>query len=57
MLKKLDALLKDKTGATAVEYAIVASVISVAALGAFLAVGQQSKDNMESVATQYQDVQ
>lgn len=57
MLKKLDALLKDKTGATAVEYAIVASVISVAALGAFLAVGQQSKDNMENVATQYQDVQ
>ena len=57
MLKKLDALLKDKTGASAVEYAIVASVISVAALGAFLAVGQQSKDNMENVATQYQDVQ
>lgn len=57
MLRKLNALLKDRTGATAVEYAIVASVISVAALGGYLAVGSQSKENMDSVATKYQDAQ
>ena len=57
MLRRLNSLLKDTTGATAVEYAIVASVISIAAFGAFVAVGEQSKENMGSVASSYSEIQ
>ena len=57
MLRQLKTLVKDTAGATAVEYAIIASVISVAALGAYMAVGEQSKENMESVATSYSEAQ
>lgn len=57
MLRRLNLLLKDTTGATAVEYAIIASVISIAAFGAFVAVGEQSKENMEGVANSYSEIQ
>lgn len=50
-------LMRDTRGATAIEYAIIASVISVAALGAFLAVGEQSEENFETVASKYAGVQ
>ena len=49
-------LLQDRTGATAVEYALVASIISVAALGAFLALGQQSSKQMSGVRDAYAEV-
>lgn len=49
--------MRDTRGATAIEYAIIASVISVAALGAFLAVGEQSEENFETVASKYAGVQ
>ena len=51
MLRKL---LHDTTGASALEYAIIASLVSVAAIGAFLALGNQSKANMESVRAAYE---
>jgi len=51
MLRKI---MKDTTGASALEYAIIASLVSVAAIGAFLALGSQSKANMESVNAAYQ---
>lgn len=50
----LRTLLKDTTGASALEYAIIASLVSVAAIGAFLALGNQSKANMEKVQTAYE---
>lgn len=50
MLKKF---LKDTKGSPAVEFAIVAAVISVAALGAFQALGQQSSNQMSDVETAY----
>jgi Flp pilus assembly pilin Flp len=50
----LRTLLKDTTGASALEYAIIASLVSVAAIGAFLALGNQSKANLESVKTAYE---
>ena len=49
----LRTLLKDTTGASALEYAIIASLVSVAAIGAFLALGNQSKANLESVKAAY----
>jgi Flp pilus assembly pilin Flp len=51
MLRKLT---RDTTGASAIEYAIIASVVSIAAIGAFIALGSQSKANMEKVQTAYE---
>lgn len=53
MLKKL---LKDIAGSTAIEYAIIASVISVAATGAFLLLGEQSSTQMNTVQERYAEV-
>ena len=53
MLRKL---LRDTTGSPAVEFAIVASVISLAALGAFQALGQQSSNQLGNVQTAYAGV-
>jgi Flp pilus assembly pilin Flp len=52
MLKKL---LKDIKGSPAVEFAIVASVVSLAALGAFQALGQQSSNQMGNVESAYEN--
>ncbi|MFN2100479.1 Flp family type IVb pilin [Altererythrobacter sp. MF3-039] len=49
--------MRNTAGATAVEYAIIASVVSVAALGAFISVGEQSEENMNSVADKYAEAQ
>lgn len=57
MLQRLLNFAADTKAATAVEYAIIASVISVAALGAYMAVGEQSKENMTSVASAYSSAQ
>jgi pilus assembly protein Flp/PilA len=53
MFKKL---LQDRTGATAIEFALVATIISVAALGAFMALGEQSSNQMSGVQSAYADV-
>lgn len=53
MLKRL---LEDETGSPATEFALVASIISIAALGAFMSLGKQSTSQMESVHTAYADV-
>lgn len=50
MLKKL---LRDTTGSPAVEFAIVASAVSLTALGAFQALGQQSSNQLSNVDTAY----
>ncbi|MBD3728629.1 MAG: Flp family type IVb pilin [Sphingomonadales bacterium] len=50
MLRKI---LKDTVGGTAIEYALVASVISVAAIGAFMLLGDQSDRNMSDVKDKY----
>ncbi|HSB20132.1 MAG TPA: Flp family type IVb pilin [Anaeromyxobacteraceae bacterium] len=41
MARRLEALLRDDHGATAVEYAILASLIAVVVAGAVALVGQQ----------------
>lgn len=49
----LKQLWNDEAGSPAVEYALVASVISLAALGAFMALGQQSKAQLGNVHSAY----
>lgn len=49
----LKQLLKDETGTPATEFALVASIISVAALGAFMALGEQSSTQMSGVESAY----
>lgn len=49
----LRTLKRNTTGATSVEYALVASIISVAAIGAFLSLGEQSEAQMGSVNAAY----
>ena len=53
MFKKL---LQDRTGATAIEFALVATIISVAALGAFMALGEHSSNQMSGVQSASADV-
>ena len=49
-------LLRDEIGSPATEFALVASVISIAALGAFMALGEQSTNQMTKVETAYAEV-
>ena len=57
MRRILKRILNDTAGSSAIEYAIIATVISVAALGAYAALGQQSNENMTKVASSYAAVQ
>lgn len=38
-MKRIARLLADESGATSIEYAAIASLISIVAIGAFVAVG------------------
>ncbi len=49
----LKTLWKDEAGSPAIEFVMVASVISLAALGAFMALGQQSKAQLGNVESAY----
>lgn len=43
--------LKDESGATAIEYGLIAALIAVAAIGAFGAVGNGLENTFQNVAT------
>lgn len=45
LAKKLGAFLSDQSGTTAIEYAIIASVISIAILASAMSVGTALNDN------------
>ncbi len=53
-MKKIQALLaklrRDEKGATVIEYALIAALISVVAIGAFSLVGTNVKNTISSVA-------
>lgn len=51
----LRRILQDTTGASAIEYAVIAALISVAAIGAFYTLGQASNDNLTKVDAAYRD--
>ncbi len=49
MLSKIRKLVKNEDGATAIEYALIAALISVAAVVAFQSVGTQISTTMTTV--------
>ncbi|MBA3677114.1 MAG: Flp family type IVb pilin [Sphingosinicella sp.] len=48
-------LLKNKKGATAIEYGLIAALIAVAAIGAMTAVGNQLNTTFTSVSNSLKD--
>ena len=52
MIDRIRKILKDTKAASAVEYAVIAAVISVAAITAMLALGGQSNSTWTGVRTQ-----
>jgi pilus assembly protein Flp/PilA len=51
MLTKLVFFLKDEDGATAIEYGLIAALVSVAAIGALTAMGNSLSTMFSTVAT------
>lgn len=47
--KFLASLAADRRGATAIEYALIATLIAVAAIGAFVSLGNQVTTTFEEV--------
>jgi pilus assembly protein Flp/PilA len=45
-------LIKDVSGVTAIEYALIAALIAVAAIGAFTLVGTDLSSTFSSIASQ-----
>lgn len=48
-MKTINKLLKDESGATAIEYGLIAALISVAAIGAMTALGTQLGSTFGSI--------
>jgi pilus assembly protein Flp/PilA len=48
----LTRLLRDDTGATAIEYGLIAALIAVAAISAFQLVGTNLSETFHGIATQ-----
>jgi pilus assembly protein Flp/PilA len=44
MLSQLERFLRDETGATAIEYSLIAALVSIAAIAALTALGGQLAD-------------
>ncbi len=51
MLTKLVFFLKDEDGATAIEYGLIAALVSVAAIGALTAMGNSLSTMFNTVST------
>ncbi len=51
MFKILSQFVNDESGATAIEYGLIAALVSIAAIGALTAVGTQLTNTFNSVAT------
>ena len=52
MVKSFARLFKNEDGATAIEYGLLAALISVAAIAAFQLVGTNLSDTFHGIATQ-----
>ncbi len=52
MTNLFSCFLKDESGATAIEYGLISSLISVAAIAAFTTVGTKMSKTFNYVATQ-----
>ena len=51
-LRRIHRLIEDRCGVTAIEYALIAALIAVAAIGAFTAVGADLSNTFSSIASQ-----
>jgi pilus assembly protein Flp/PilA len=51
MLKIIRTFTKDESGATAIEYGLIAALVSVAAIGALTAMGQSLSTMFSTVST------
>lgn len=47
----IDAFLNDESGATAIEYGLIAALVSVAAVGALTAMGESLEAMFNTVST------
>ena len=52
MINKLRAMWKNESGATAIEYGLIAALISIVAIGAMQAIGNGLGKTFNSVANQ-----
>lgn len=50
MFGKITTLLKDESGATAIEYGLIAALVSVAAIAALTAMGDSLRTMFDTVA-------
>jgi len=50
-MKKLVQILRDRRGATAIEYGLIAALIAVAAITAMTSLGNQLKTTFTNVST------
>jgi pilus assembly protein Flp/PilA len=55
MLTTLKSLINDESGATAIEYGLIAALVSVAAIGALEAMGDSLDGMFSSVSTKLDD--
>ena len=51
MYEKFQALMRDESGATAIEYGLIAALVSVAAIAALISLGQSLTSIFGFVAT------
>jgi pilus assembly protein Flp/PilA len=51
MIKSITRLIKDESGATAIEYGLIAALISIAAIAGFTAVGTSLNGTFSAVST------
>ena len=52
MLSKIRSFVADESGATAIEYGLIAALVSVAAIGALTAMGTSLNTMFTTVSTQ-----
>jgi pilus assembly protein Flp/PilA len=50
--RRIHRLIEDRRGVTAIEYALIAALIAIAAIGAFTAVGADLSNTFSSIASQ-----
>lgn len=54
---KIDRFVKEEDGATAIEYGLIAALVSVAAIGALSAMGNELENMFNVVATELENSQ
>ena len=52
MIKKIRSFAKDESGATAIEYGLIAALVSVAGIAALNAMGDSLEEMFETVSTE-----